>query len=78
MIANRVGDAADVEGRSAHRQLIEHDAQRVDVAGRTGVLTERLLGGHIGRRAHRGAGLCEALAREQARKAEIGEHGAIG
>ena len=49
------------EGRLADRHLVEHDAERVDVAPGVDPLALGLLGREVGGRAHDGAGLGQAL-----------------
>src|SRR5581483_5949638 len=55
------------------QHLIEHDAQRIQVAASVDRLAERLLGRHVLRRAQQSARQRAGVLRQQ-RDAEVGEH----
>ena len=77
--AEDLGDRVPLEGRAARQQLVEGGAQAIDVGGCRQVLRPApgLLGGHVRRRPHHGAGdrRRRALRRPRAdplRQAEVG------
>ena len=55
----------------ARDHLVQHDAEREDVAARVELVAEDLLGGHVRGRADAGAGLGEVAEARVARDAEV-------
>src|SRR5207302_2278442 len=51
MLAPPVGERGRLEGLASGEDLVEHEAERVDVALDGSALAGELLGGHVGRRA---------------------------
>ena len=63
------------EGRPAGDHLVEYDAERVEVAPRSGLLAERLLGRHVREGAHHRPFLREPWTIDCHREAEVAELG---
>ena len=67
---------ASSEGRPAGEHLVEHAAQRVDIAARIRLIARRLLGTHVRRSADAHARARESLADgrvQRARDAKVGD-----
>ena len=78
MRADCLVDAARVEvGVLECQHLVQHDAQRADVAARVAAAAEQPLGRHVGGRSHdlAGLGLARFVALQRLGKPEVDEHG---
>jgi hypothetical protein len=73
--ARRRGGVAGAHGIDAGQRLVQHEPERVRVHRAGDALPARLLGGHVGERAHDVAGARERVAVGQAGDPEVGQLG---
>lgn len=77
-VARRGGGALTTHRVALSPGLVEGERERVDIAGPGDATALRLLGGHVGQRAHHVAGGGESLAAGQVRDAKVSELGEPG
>ena len=75
--ARALGRGAGRDRVDAGERLVEDERERVQVGGRAGLATERLLGRHVRHRPDHVAGPGERVAAEHASDAEVGELRAV-
>ncbi len=78
VVLDRFGDGARREGRLAHAQVVEQRPERVNITAGIHGLPQGLFGGHVGRGAHRCAGLGFNAAFQQLSQAQVGYYRVIG
>ena len=75
MIVHGLGQRLDRKGHAPGDQLVEHDAQRIDVRAPVDLLSHALLGRHVSRRSHGHAGLGVHAPFGKLRQAKVGQDG---
>ncbi len=69
----QLGEGRALPGKAPREELVDDDAERVDVRGRRGLLAARLLGSQIGGRADHGPDLGQARLLGRPRDPEVGQ-----